>query len=1307
MIATRPRRLIGAGGGGKGGGGGGLSAKEDPDSLRSRSYAHIIDLLGEGEFGGFVHSDRPLRDIYLDGTPVENVGGRVLNDAVVTQGSTTLTSATGNFTSADVGKWLTGAGIPQVPAQSSSTKISVVNSSTSITMSQAAFESHNPDIVGIAGALNFQNFDFYFLPGLPTQDYLPGFDAEEITTASGVQIKYAFPWNHTFTDGSIDALRFDIRFPRMEKQDKKTGDIHGTSVELTFEVQSAGGGYVMTIDDTISGKCANPYIRTYKIELGGLAPPWDIRITRITPDTNSQALANDTFIDSFTEVTYGKLRYTNSAVVGIKMDAEQFSSVPTRTYHVNGVKIQVPTNYDPIARTYDTVPGHPGVGPSGAWDGTFKIAWSNNPAWCWFAIATNTRWGLGQWISQSAIDIYSLYAIGQYCDQLVSDGMGGQEPRFTCNVYLQVQADAMQVLSDLASCFRGAVFYSNGLLVPTQDKQVNAKWMFSPANVFGGQFVYSGTSRKARHTVAHVSYNDPTQLGKLVPEYVEGDPNLIAQFGIQTLGFTSFATASRGQAHRAGLWALAAERLLTDTVTFKTGQEGFYCLPGDVINIMDPFRSGSNWQGRFKGTPTTTLLTLDRNVTLAAGHTYYISFYQIDGTMLTVTVLNAPGTTNQIAVTALASAPDPMTLWQISSDALAPQKFRIISMKVMSKTEVEIFALQYSDLMYGDLENFSLETTPTSALPDPFNIQPPGLITVQEVATSLPAGITRALHVSWVASPSQVKYYTVQYRHENGNWVTMPDNQSTACIVPANQSGNYDISIVARNLFNNISAPTKTSFYVYDGNYLSLMRVSGLELKNQGNNMVFIQADAVFSWRINSDTAAVDINDAPLPGTQQDPFFSSYECTVWKGTGSTAVMIYRELVSIPEFTFTMQKNVTAMVSQYGIGSLALDTFELRVAVVDSYNNVSLPDIIDVSNPAPPVPVILGVTASYVSVNFQCQNPKLPDFAGMRIWVSSDPAHVVTDADTPVYNGPDLVVNVPQAQGTTMYYWIAFLDFFHTTVASLNLSAKQTVTTPMMIPTDSPPSCNPGSQTFSITTVAGCSTTINSATLVSSGAFTSAMVGQAVTGGSIPLNTFITAFTDSSHVTMSQQATANGAGITVTLGLSVGITIPTGKTAYYTTDGTPVQSTSPQWPSITGTPTQLSVFGSTILNVRAVDTNNVPTKTAQYIYTLTGSTGVGGGTTATPVLSYTGTLGSTISVTLTDATSGAAIYYKKNGGVTTSYTAPISLANLDSIEYWATSTGNADSPHSTFINQKDTSGGTGGGGSGGGGGHLPP
>jgi hypothetical protein len=1309
LVNNTRRRLIGAGGGGKGSQGGGLSAKEDPDSLRSRSYAHLIDLLSEGQIGGFVHSDRPLRDIYLDGTPVENAGGRVLNDAIINQGSPILTSASANFTNDDLNKWITGAGIPQVPAQTVSTYILSVDSPTQIHMSQNALQSWNPDIVGIAGALNFQNFDFYFLPGVPLQDYLPGFDAEEITTAAGIQIKNQFPWNHTFTDGSIDALRFDIRFPRMEHQDKKTGDIHGTSVELTFEIQSNAGGYVMKIDDTITGKCANPYIRTYKIELEGLAPPWDIRITRVTADTNTQSLANDTYIDSYTEVTYGKLRYTNSAVVGIKMDAEQFSSVPTRTYHVNGIEIPIPANYDPIARTYDTVPGHPGVGPSGAWDGTFKLATSSNPAWCWYAIATNTRWGVGQWIQPANIDIYSLYAIGQYCDQMVSDGFGGQEPRFTCNAYLQVQADAMQVLSDLASCFRGAVFYSNGLLIPLQDKQANAKWMFSPSNVLAGQFVYSGTSRKARHTVAHVSYNDPNQLGKLVQEYVEGDPTLIAQFGIQTLGFTSFATMSRGQAHRAGLWALAAERLLTDTVTFKTGQEGFHCLPGDVINIMDPFRSGSDWQGRLKGTPTTTLLPLDRSVTLAAGHTYYISYYQNDGTMKTVTVLNAPGTVNAISVAALPSAPDAQTLWMMSSDALAPQKFRILSIKATDKATCEIVALQYSDLMYGDLENFSLETTPTSALPDPYSISPPGAITITEVAVNLPAGVTRGLRVDWVPSSSIVKYYQVQYRHESGNWVTLPDTQTTEVTIPAAASGDYDVSVIARNMFGNVSAPVKASFYVYDGNYLSYMRVTGLEIKDQGNNMVFLGADVTFAWRINSDTAAQNIDDLPLPGTQQDPFFSSYECTVWKGAGATAVMVYRELVNVPVFLFTMQKNTTAMVAALGAGTPPIDTFELRVAVVDSYNNVSHPDVIDVSNPAPPAPVILSTLPGYTSVNFQIQNPKLADFAGIRIWQSADPAHVVTDADVPAYSGMSFVIDVPQPQGTTLYYWIAILDHFHTLVASLNLSPRQTVSTQMMIPTDAPPSINPGSQTFATSTVASVGTTINTTTLTSSAAFTASMVNKAVSGPGIPPNTYITAFTDTSHVTISQNASATGT-ITLLLGLSLAITLPPNKTGYYTTDGTPVQSTSLAWPTISGSPTQLSIFGSTILNVRGVDnTTNIPTKTATYIYTLVSSTGGGGGTTATPVLSYTGTLGGAITVTLTDATAGATIYYIKNSGATTTYAAPFALAASDVIEYWASSAGNADSPHSTFSNIKDTSGGTGSGGRGdtGGGGHLPP
>jgi predicted phage tail protein len=448
------------------------------------------------------------------------------------------------------------------------------------------------------GTYNFSGVSFYFQPGTQSQPYVPGFSDVENEIAVSLEIYNAAPLVRTITDPNANAVRVTLSLPAIYYTNTKNGDVTGASVVIAIDVQTNGGGYVQTIYDTISGKSSATYERSYLINLDA-AGPWDIRVRRVTPDSTTGNPVNVVYWGSYTEIINAKLSYPNTAVAYLTVDSGQFQSVPAMSFNLKGLRIQVPSNYDPVARTY-----------TGAWDGTFQIAWSNNPAWCFYDLLTATRYGLGNFIAASQVDKWALYTIGQYCDGLVPDGFGGMEPRFTLNAYIQNYADAFRVLQDLASAFRGMPFWSTGTVTATQDAPSNPAALFTAANVIDGTFTYTGASLKARHTVALVTWYNMADQAQPYVEYVTISDADVAKYGEIITQVTAFGCTSRGQANRLGKWILYSEKYEGETVAFKTGLEAAPVRPGDIIKVADPVRGGFRLGGRVNAA-TQYSLTVD------------------------------------------------------------------------------------------------------------------------------------------------------------------------------------------------------------------------------------------------------------------------------------------------------------------------------------------------------------------------------------------------------------------------------------------------------------------------------------------------------------------------------------------------------------------------------------------------------------------------------------------------------------------------------------------------------------------------
>jgi predicted phage tail protein len=707
--------IRGAGGGG--GGGGGTTVVQqtvvaptrtpvrDPDTLASKQYATFVDLLSEGEIEGF-----PSAAAYTRGTDDYN---RALLKDVFLNGTQIL---------------------------------------------RQGADATNPQ----SADYNFQNVTLQARYGTQAQTYIPGFSDIERETSVQVKVEQATPITRTITDTTVDAVRVTITVPRLEQYTDE-GDVKGTSINLQIRVQYNGGGYTTVIDDTIAGRTADQYQKDYKISFTGSFPV-DVRVVRITADSLDTNLLNDFYWSSYTEITEQKLKYPNSALVAMRLDAEQFSSIPSRTYRVRGMKVQIPSN-----GTVNQTTG--AISYAGAWDGTFGAAvWTSDPAWILYALLTNTRWGLGDHITASQLDKFAFYSASQYASASVDDGFGGTEPRFSCNALIQNQEEAYKLINDLCSVMRVMPYWSTGSLTISQDKPTDASYLFTLANVSADGFTYTGSDLKTRHTVAIISYLD-LETQDIAYEVVE-DKEAIAKYGVITTNIKAFACTSRGQAARLGEWLLYTEQYETEVVSFKTSVDaGVLVRPGQVIEIADPVKSGVRRGGRIAAA-TTTVITVDdtAETDLVTTGSATLSVILPDGTVETKAISSIAGANITVA-SAFSTAPNANSIWVLSNSNVETSTWRVLTISEIDRVQYEVTAIAYNGSKYNYVERgFKLQTRNITQLNEPRPA--PTNLSASETIYESNGQVRVKLIVSWSAVVG-VSEYRVQWRPANGNWTTI------------------------------------------------------------------------------------------------------------------------------------------------------------------------------------------------------------------------------------------------------------------------------------------------------------------------------------------------------------------------------------------------------------------------------------------------------------------------------------------------------------------------------------------------------
>ncbi|MFG5121598.1 phage tail protein, partial [Methylorubrum sp. POS3] len=913
------------------------------------------------------------------------------------------------------------------------------------------------------GSSNFKGLSAEFRVGAPDQTYMPGYADVQTPREVGIRVTQATPVVVSITDTDVDRVRVTVQIPSLFLA-KADGPVRANTLTYRIEARYSGGPWVDALGDlTLTGKTTSGYFRSHEIPLprnpAGASAPWQVRVVRVSPDTDafnaSQSKVtsqSDLVFASTTSIVDAKFSYPHSAVVGLTAQASAFgTSVPARTYLVAGVRMPIPSNYDPATRTY-----------TGIWDGTFGEGFTDNPAWALHLILRDDRFGLGAFIDTAAIDKWALYEIARYCDALVPDGRGGLEPRHTFNGVIATQQEAFELLQLIAQIFRGTVFWSSGTVTASQDRPGDPILLVTEANVLDGTFSYASTGRRARHTVALVAWNDPDNLYKPAIEVVE-DAEGVARYGYNPTRIDLLGCTSRGQAHRAGRWLLFTELHQTQIVSYRAGLDHAVARPGDLVAIQDPQIANLDLSGRLLAGSSLTRLVLDRPVTLAAGASYAISVTLPDGTVEERAIETGAGTVTTVALAAaLTQVPDPAAVWLIAGP-VEPQLYRIVSIREEEPHVYAVSALQHEPGKYDAIDR-GAAFEPSTITAFPAVVAPPRDLTVRESQYSERGQAKQALTLSWTAGqPFNAVAHTVTAIRPSGAVVTSRTPSTSIDFTDA-ETGEWKFTVVTTGLNGNASIATEKAYTVIGWAGQAPATVTGLSVKGGGHT---------FSGRSCSLTWANKLADGVSPYPIRN--------VVYVYDAFTAKLLHREMLPVGQTEWSYDYNVN--VNEGG----PRRQFRVSVCALSAEDGEGPPASLLVSNPPP------GIIVPTLNANSETIFVELPkvadlDFEGYLVWVSETPnINPATAQSYEVRNGVFTFAGTPNK---TYYVRAAAYDAFSKNPAELNVSAEVAKTVSIELFDTSAPA-RPGQPTLASSAETGLDGSLSASVRATWAAVTSA------------------------------------------------------------------------------------------------------------------------------------------------------------------------------------------------------------------------
>ncbi len=939
----------------------------------------------------------------------------------------------------------------------------------------------------IDGSYNYNvsgaGFSFQYMLGTSTQTGIPMFQKVESVIPLGANtlvsnpLPGAGPYKtvvagfNTQMYPDVDSVKVTMRVPALFSQDDN-GNTNGYNVGYAIDVALNDGPFTTMVDTSFNGKCTVPYLRDHVIVLPKTTPPgtyyaWKVRVRRTTTDIQSIRTQNAIYVDSMSLISSSLYAYPNSVMVATEISANQFSDIPARAYEVYGTLVNVPNGYTPT--TYDLSGNFlaPAVYPT-VWTGDFKGGvWTDNPAWIFYDLLTNPVHGLGDYMASGAVDKWTLYQLSQYCDQLVNNGASGLygtgtlEPRFTCNVAIQQPEQAYTVLLNLASTFRGMLYYANGTIHPVStDDTKSPVYAFNNANVVNGTFAYSDTANSTRSTVAMVKYTDPKNGWKNNVAYVE-DVDGILRYGYNQKDMSAFGCTTQGQAYRLGAWTLETERLLTETVTFQTSLEGLYVMPGDVFAVYDNFRNNRTQAGRVQIRSTGgSQITLDRPVALDPGITYSLtcivpeyvlgsgditgsnqipqlrnpqiqSFKVIDSATTSIQKLTVQG---QFSSGLYVGSP-----WILAASGNTGIFNKASFYTCLATSEIQPGIMEVLGLQANTGITFNISTgyTVIDQPPNAGNsssIQPPTNFAASWVTGALADNTFYSnLAVSWTDTQSS----NVGSYAWSGQTPGFSYSGYTAAgpngVFPVGPPGTYNFKVAAVSEGGVYSTFATTNYVIPNANpFGTTPPLSGV--------FIFQDADPFYA---NQTTHALTGYVGTMPGVewnfQQDtnrgtetPVFdliTGYRVRISGFDGTTNYLTPNMVLegnTNSSFVFPDRFLYT------GLGGVARRGFDLWVDTLDQYGGIATGGHLKMNNEPPGPPTVSGFIGFNGGISYNVVPPVTSDISGIYIWYSATPGFV------PAYGNQNyvsdsmagLILNGIYQTGNANYkLWFALTDTF--------------------------------------------------------------------------------------------------------------------------------------------------------------------------------------------------------------------------------------------------------------------------------------
>ena len=634
------------------------------------------------------------------------------------------------------------------------------------------------------GSSNFSGVAWEFRPGTQAQTYIQGLPGANNEINVGTEVSSATAWTRTFSNSQLSAVRLRLKWPSLFRQ-QDNGDLVGYSINYAIDLQTDGGTWQTVVNTSVTGKTTTGYERSHRIDLPQSGSTWTLRLRKITQDANSAKIGDTMTLQSYTEVIDAKLRYPNTALLYIEFDSSQFNgSIPQVAVDAKMRVVRVPDNYDPITRTY-----------SGTWQGNFKWAWTDNPAWIFYDIVVSDRFGLGDRLTAANIDKWTLYQVAQYCDQMVPDGKGGAgtEPRYLCNVYVQNRNDAYTVLRDFAAIFRGMTYWGGDQIFALADMPRDVDYNFTNANIVDGLFTYSSSTSKTRYTSALVSWSDPDNAYADAMEPVF-EQALVTRYKVfNQLEVTAIGCTRQSEANRKGRWGILTNNS-DRVVNFSVGLDGDIPLPGYVISVADENLSGRVAGGRISSV-SGRVVTLDRAPDAKAGDRLQLNLPTGISQSRTIQAVNG----NIVTVsTSYSQIPEAESVWVVESSDLYAQQYRITTTAENDDGTYSITGVLHDPDKFARIDTGAvIDQRPISVIPPgsqfaPANIQISSYSVVNQ-------GINvQTMRATWDTTANAIAY-EAQWRRNDGNWVNVPRSSTTSFEVPGIYAGRYLVRVRAIN----------------------------------------------------------------------------------------------------------------------------------------------------------------------------------------------------------------------------------------------------------------------------------------------------------------------------------------------------------------------------------------------------------------------------------------------------------------------------------------------------------------------------